>query len=172
MTRFLASTALSLALFASAGALAQTTTSDTPSATGTVTQQQAGEYLADDVIGATVRNAQDENIGSVADLVIDQNGQVKAAVLSVGGFLGIGDKHVAVPWNQVKIGAAPRASASGSASGSADAARDPAVMVNMTKDQLKQAPAFRTMAQQQRETERARSTPGTTTAPGTRTPAQ
>jgi sporulation protein YlmC with PRC-barrel domain len=169
MTRFLASTALSLALFASTGAMAQTATGG---ASGTVTMQQSGEHLADDVIGATVRKAQNENIGSVADLVIDKDGQVKAAVLSVGGFLGIGDKHVAVPWNQVQVSTGSRAAASGSASGTADPGRDPAVMVNMTKDQLKQAPAFKTMAQQQREMERARSTPGTTTAPGTRTPAQ
>jgi sporulation protein YlmC with PRC-barrel domain len=172
MTHFLTSTALSLVLFASAGALAQTATSGVPANASPVTQQQSGEYLADDVIGATVRNAQDENIGSVADLVIDQNGQVKAAVLSVGGFLGIGDKHVAVPWNEVKIGAARRASATGSPAGSADTARDPAVMVNMTKDELKQAPAFRTIAQQQREMERARTAPGTTTGPATRTPSQ
>ena len=149
--------------------MAQTATGG---ASGTVTMQQSGEHLADDVIGATVRNAQNENIGSVADLVIGKDGQVKAAVLSVGGFLGIGDKHVAVPWTQVQVSTGSRAAVSGSASGTADTGRDPAVMVNMTKDQLKQAPEFKTMSQQQRETDRSRTVPsGTAPAPRT-TPVQ
>jgi len=175
MNRFLASTALSLALCASTGALAQTQAPTGAAPSGAVTQQQSGEYLADDVIGASVRNAQNENIGSVTDLVIDRNGQVKSAILSVGGFLGIGDKHVAVPWNQVQLTAADRSGAptgtGGTPSGAAETARDPAVMVNMTKDQLKQAPEFKTMAQQRREMDRTRTSPDTT-APGTRTPSQ
>src|SRR5262245_52027064 len=151
MNRFLSSSALALALSLSAGAFAQTTTSP-----GAVTMQQAGEYLADDVIGASVRNAQNENIGSVSDLVIDGEGKVKAAVISVGGFLGIGDKHVAVPWSDVKLQADTRSTASGTAtSGSADASRNPMLLVNVTKDQLKQAPEFKTVSQQQREMNRS-----------------
>jgi sporulation protein YlmC with PRC-barrel domain len=160
MSRFLSSTALALALSLSAGAYAQTATG-----VGSITQQQTGEYLADDVIGASVRNAQNENIGSVSDLVIDREGKVKAAIVSVGGFLGIGDKHVAVPWSDVKLQADTRTSASGTAtSGSPDASRNPMVLVNVTKDQLKQAPEFKTVSQQQREMNR-------TTAPTSPTPA-
>jgi hypothetical protein len=173
MNRLLASTALALAL--TTGAYAQTATGPAAGA-GSITQQQAGEYLADDVIGAGVRNAQNENIGTVSDLVIDRGGQVRAAIVSVGGFLGIGDKHVAVPWDDVQI--QPPGAASGSASGAAGTAmgstRSPVLMVNMTKDQLKQAPAYRTAADQRREEDRSRPAPsgpaGTgTNAPGTRT---
>jgi len=169
MSRFLSSTALALALSLAAGALAQTATSP-----GAITQQQSGEYLADDVIGASVRNAQNETIGSVSDLVIDHEGKVKAAIVSVGGFLGIGDKHVAIPWPDVKLRADTRSSGPGTAtSGSADAARDPMLLVNMTKDQLKQAPAFKTLAQQQREMNRSTPpTTGTTTPAPRTTPAQ
>jgi sporulation protein YlmC with PRC-barrel domain len=164
MNRFLSSTTLALALSLSAGAYAQTTTSP-----GAITQQQQGEYLADDVIGASVRNAQNETIGSVSDLVIDHEGKVKAAVVSVGGFLGIGDKHVAVPWSDVKLEADTRSSAPGTAtSGSADASRNPMLLLNMTKDQLKQAPEFKTLAQQQREMNRS-TTPSGGATPGTRT---
>jgi fructose-specific component phosphotransferase system IIB-like protein len=175
MNRLLVSTALALALGVSTGALAQTSTAPAPAAAAVVTQQQAGEYLAEDVIGATVRNAQNENIGSVTDLVIDSGGQVKAAIVSVGGFLGIGDKHVAVPWTEMRLTAARSGTATGTggaASGAAEASRDPAVMVNMTKDQLKQAPEFKTMSQQQREMDRSRTVPsGTAPAPRT-TPVQ
>jgi sporulation protein YlmC with PRC-barrel domain len=164
MNRFLSSTALALALSLSAGAFAQTASSP-----GAITQQQSGEYLADDVIGASVRNAQNETIGSVSDLVIDHEGKVKAAVVSVGGFLGIGDKHVALPWSDVKLQTETRGAAPGTAtSGSADTSRDPVLLVNATKDQLKQAPEFKTLAQQQREMNRS-APPSTGTAPAPRT---
>jgi hypothetical protein len=168
MNRFLSSTALALALSLSAPAFAQTASSP-----GAISQQQSGEYLADDVIGASVRNAQNETIGSVSDLVIDHEGKIKAAVVSVGGFLGIGDKHVALPWSGVKLQADTRNASSGTAaSGSADTSRDPMLLVNVTKDQLKQAPAFKTLSQQQREMNRpAPSSTGTTPAPRT-TPVQ
>lgn len=179
MNRLLASTALALAL--STAAYAQTPS--TSMGAGTVSQQMAGEYLADDVIGASVRNAQNENIGTVSDLVVDRSGKVRAALVSVGGFLGIGDKHVAVPWEQVQIQPPGANSASGSATtggvtgavGSLTGApRDPMLLVNMTKEQLQQAPAYRTTADQRREEERTRTAPsGTTgTTPGTRTPSQ
>lgn len=163
MSRFLSPTALALALSLSAGAFAQTASS-----VGAITQQQAGEYLADDVIGASVRNAQNETIGSVSDLVIDREGKVKAAVLSVGGFLGIGDKHVAVPWTDVQLQAGARGGTTGTASGSAGTSRGPMLLVNMTKDQLKQAPVFKTLAQQEREMNRSApsgATPGTRSTP-------
>lgn len=53
---------------------------------------------ASSLIGMDVRNAQDERLGEIKDLVVDLNsGKISYAVLSVGGFLGIGDKYIAVP---------------------------------------------------------------------------
>jgi sporulation protein YlmC with PRC-barrel domain len=167
------STALALALLVSGGAFAQTQTTPSGAAMSDApTQQQAGDYMADDIIGTKVRNAQDESIGSVSDLVIDKSGQVKVVIVSVGGFLGIGDKHVAVPWNQLEV----RADASGAGSmgattgGTAAASRDPVLVVNMTKDELKAAPEFKTLAQQRRESDRAAPSGAPATAPRT-TPA-
>jgi sporulation protein YlmC with PRC-barrel domain len=174
----LTSTAVVLALLVPGGAFAQTQ----PAPSGALmidalTQQQAGDYMAHDIIGTKIRNAQDENIGSVSDLVIDKDGRVKAGIISVGGFLGIGDKHVAVPWNQLQV----RADASGAGSmgattgtgGTAAALREPVLVVNMTKDQLKAAPEFKTLAQQSRESDRTRTAPSgaPATVPGT-TPAK
>ena len=52
------------------------------------------------VIGSKVVNAQNEDLGKIEDLVIDAGaGWIAYAVLSFGGFLGMGDKYFAVPWN-------------------------------------------------------------------------
>ncbi|RUT28084.1 PRC-barrel domain containing protein [Arsenicitalea aurantiaca] len=57
----------------------------------------------DNITGTDVRNLQDENLGSVSDIVIDpRTGQVTYAVVARGGFLGFGEEHVAVPWNQFR----------------------------------------------------------------------
>src|SRR5262249_54249830 len=70
-----------------------------------ITQQQGDETRANAVIGMRVENAEKERIGKINDLVFDQQGALKAAVVSVGGFLGIGDKLVAIPWSEVKVNA-------------------------------------------------------------------
>jgi sporulation protein YlmC with PRC-barrel domain len=163
--RILASTALALILGVSGGAYAQTAGGATTSGS-LIMQQQSGEMLAEDIIGANVRNAQNENIGSVTDLILDQNGQLKGAVISVGGFLGIGDKKVAVPWSAVKIGAPPVAASGSTGGATSTASQDPVLLVNMTKEELKSAAPFKTAAQQQRETERA-SRPAPSGAPAT-----
>jgi len=56
--------------------------------------------------GMAVRNATEEHLGKVKDLVIDlETGKVVYAALDFGGFLGFGDKLFAVPWDAFKIGA-------------------------------------------------------------------
>jgi hypothetical protein len=52
------------------------------------------------VIGSNVVNAQNESLGKIEDLVLDAGaGRIAYAVLSFGGFLGMGDKYFAIPWN-------------------------------------------------------------------------
>src|ERR1700686_4665558 len=52
------------------------------------------------VIGSKVVNAQNEDLGKIEDLVIDAGaGRIAYAVLSFGGFLGMGEKYFAIPWN-------------------------------------------------------------------------
>jgi putative membrane protein len=58
---------------------------------------------ASDVIGAAVVNENGDEVGEIKDLVIDAK-QVEYAVVGVGGFLGIGEKDVAVPLDQLKLG--------------------------------------------------------------------
>ncbi len=56
---------------------------------------------ASNLIGADVKTAKGEDVGSVNDLIIDEKGQVAAIVVSVGGFLGMGEKDVAIGWDDV-----------------------------------------------------------------------
>jgi sporulation protein YlmC with PRC-barrel domain len=65
---------------------------------GDLTGSVSKANKASSLIGMDVRNAQDERLGEIKDLVVDLNsGKISYAVLSVGGFLGIGDKFIAVP---------------------------------------------------------------------------
>ena len=57
----------------------------------------------DEVLGSRVVNANGEEVAEIEDLVVDQN-QTHYAILSVGGFLGIGDKKVAIPLDQMQLG--------------------------------------------------------------------
>ena len=56
------------------------------------------------LIGDTVINMQDEKLGKIEDIMLDvETGRVAYAVLSFGGFLGVGDKLFAVPWQSFQI---------------------------------------------------------------------
>jgi len=69
-----------------------------------VPEQDAEELRGDWVIGASVLTPGNELIGSIEDLIIDEEeGTVSAAVVSVGGFLGFGAKSIAVDWNELQI---------------------------------------------------------------------
>lgn len=57
---------------------------------------QVGDISADDFVGTTVYGANDENIGEIGDVILSDDGQVEAVIIDVGGFLGIGEKEVAV----------------------------------------------------------------------------
>ena len=76
-----------------------------PAATTQATRHMAtNEMRASKLIGSAVYDSADQKIGSVADLIVDRDGKVTDAVISVGGFLGAGDKHVAVKMADLKRG--------------------------------------------------------------------
>ena len=102
-----------------------------------MTVQGSDHILADDLVGSNVMNASQEKVGSVDDLILDNSGKVIGVVISVGGFLGIGEKHVAVGWDKLQ---------SRSSEG---------FVVNWTKDELKQAPEFKTATTVKNERESA-----------------
>ncbi len=60
-------------------------------------------FHSSDLVGSKVINRVDgKDIGSISNLIIDENGQIVAVVVGVGGFLGMGQKDVALPWQSVE----------------------------------------------------------------------
>lgn len=67
-------------------------------------EQAANEWRVDWITGTNVTSPEGENIGSISDLILDgETGQMKAAIIGVGGFLGIGEKQIALPWADLVI---------------------------------------------------------------------
>ena len=62
----------------------------------TLTEMPAGDIRAEDLVGTTVYGAADANLGEIGDVVLSQDGKVDAVIIDVGGFLGVGEKEVAV----------------------------------------------------------------------------
>jgi sporulation protein YlmC with PRC-barrel domain len=61
-----------------------------------------GGYRASKVIGAAVYNADNQQIGTVDDVILNHQNQADLVVISVGGFLGVGGKLVALPYGKVE----------------------------------------------------------------------
>ena len=91
---------------------------------GIDTKALAGSARASKLIGSNVYNG-DKSIGQIEDVMVTlDHATVTGIILSVGGFLGVGDKLVAVPVNQIRVGPEAR------------------FITDLTKDQLANAPAF------------------------------
>lgn len=69
-----------------------------------LSRQEPGEWLASNLIGKPVINANNEAIGDIDDLVTDKDGKVIAVIIGAGGFLGIGEKEVAVSYEDLQVG--------------------------------------------------------------------
>jgi sporulation protein YlmC with PRC-barrel domain len=61
------------------------------------------QVRASELIGQEVFGAEEESIGEISDLVLDQDGETRVALIDVGGFLGVGEKRVAIPFNEIQI---------------------------------------------------------------------
>jgi sporulation protein YlmC with PRC-barrel domain len=90
-----------------------------------VQAQHATDWRGSKVIGATVYGPDNASIGDVNDVLVDNNGQIRAVVIGVGGFLGVGEKDVAIPFDTLHITRRPESS-------SIDK-----ITVSYTKDELK-----------------------------------
>ena len=84
-----------------------------------MTKMEPNHVMASDLIGTKVIGSNNESIGDISDLLLDRQGQVVAAIVGVGGFLGIGQKDVAVPFQALEIVPQGAASGSGTSSGPA-----------------------------------------------------
>jgi sporulation protein YlmC with PRC-barrel domain len=86
-------------------AFAQTpaATNDTKAAAAAATTSAQGDWRASKVVGLKVYNDANESVGSINDILMDKSGSIKLVVLGVGGFLGMGEHLVAVPFDKVKF---------------------------------------------------------------------
>ncbi len=97
---------------------------------GFIQHQSAAEWRASKLIGASVYGPDDKSIGDINDVILASDGSVKAAVVGVGGFLGVGEKNVAIPFDTLNV---RRESNSSSIE---------KITVSFSKDELKNAPKF------------------------------
>jgi hypothetical protein len=118
-----------------------------------LTEQAADDHLASAMIGASVKNGSDEDLGAINDIVLSDEGKIDAVVIGVGGFLGIGEKNVAVSFDAIDK--------------STDADGNVVLKLETTKDQLEAAPAFVTVAEARQAKES-----NTPAAPAAPSPAQ
>jgi len=119
---------LSLMLFMSAGSLLAADEKKLDAKPGEQTVTATTTYKASTIMGMAVKNLHDEKVGSINELVIDTpSGEIKYAALSVGGFLGIGDKLFAVPWKSMSL---------------KHDAKGPFFVLDVDKDKLRNAPGF------------------------------
>ncbi|WP_445217320.1 PRC-barrel domain-containing protein [Bradyrhizobium sp. Pa8] len=138
-----------------------------PAATTTTTMTASGEWRASKMSGLKIYNDANENIGSINDLLMDKSGNIKIAVIGVGGFLGMGEHLVAVPYEKLKFvneavaytgtGAKPAATTTtGAATGTEKTTTTTATtasstskwypdhaVFNASKDELKNMPEFK-----------------------------
>lgn len=91
-------------------------------------QLQPRSWLATDAISEPVQNLQKEKIGEVNDLVIDGDGKVVAAVIGIGGFLGMGEKDVAVTIQALRMNQNDKGKT--------------VLTLDVSKEALKSAPAY------------------------------
>jgi hypothetical protein len=81
------------------------------------------------VLGRDVRSPTDEDMGHIVDVIVDRTGQVRAAVIDFGGFLGVGSRKIVVDWNALHFGRLSNKSDS--------------ITLELTKDQVNAAPEYK-----------------------------
>ena len=107
-------------------AQAQTPPSSSPPAAATGSPASVRGADAQKLLGRDVRNEQGDKIGEIKSIQLDQDGAVSAVIVSVGGFLGIGDREVALAWKDIAV-----------------ANNGEKVSTALTKDQLQALPPYR-----------------------------
>jgi len=84
-----------------------------------MTQMTQDEWRASKLVGLNIYGANNEKIGDVNEVILDRTGNAKAVVVGVGGFLGIGEKNVAIPFQNVEWTYADRSSTAANTVGGA-----------------------------------------------------
>ena len=99
-------------------------------------RQDTSQWLGSNLIGAKVVSVTNEKIGKIANLILNDDGKVEAAVIKIGGFMGFGGKTVAVTYDSLNIARNAKGDAIDH------------VTVAATRDDLRRAAAFKSLRQQ------------------------
>lgn len=121
-----------------------------------LTEQAENQISVNDFMGQPIYTSDNQSIGDINDLLVQEDGGIVAAVVGVGGFLGIGQKNVAIPFDNITI---TREMDDAAMTGTGDAATttttteavaDAEVRLTTTEtaDSLRNAPEFRTLEDQ------------------------
>jgi len=169
LTKYMAAAALGSTLLASvAFAQSPASNADRAAATSSAISEQSlqGNWRASKVVGLNVYNNNNEKVGDINDILMDKSGNIKAVVIGVGGFLGMGEHLVAIPLDKIKFVNEPMAysgtasnsnskagaatsttTTTGSASSTTSSKANPwypdHAVFNATKDDLKAMPEFK-----------------------------
>jgi sporulation protein YlmC with PRC-barrel domain len=137
--RIIGSAAVAAVLLGGAGGSAGEDTPRTRRATtGTAETVRAGGDIAatvldqqdvQGILGRQVLSSAGQDMGRVIDIVVDRSGQVRAAVIDFGGFLGVGNRKVAIDWNALHF--APTGS------------KYDRITLDLTREQVSAAPEYR-----------------------------
>jgi hypothetical protein len=126
--------AAAIALLALAGAITAALPEDAPG-TGQTEQTTSppavtilNNHEVEGILGKDVRSAADENMGRIVDVLVDRGGQVRAAIIDFGGFLGVGSRKIAVDWNALHFPAPAKPGG--------------LITLELTRDQVKAAPEY------------------------------
>lgn len=93
-----------------------------------ITRRMPGETMSSALVGAEVHSLSGEKVGDVDDLILSSKGTVDGVVVGVGGFLGMGEKNVAIAYSSLTV--------------TTDLEGKVMVRLDVTKDALKAAPAY------------------------------
>ncbi|MBI5263537.1 MAG: DUF4142 domain-containing protein [Bradyrhizobium sp.] len=113
-----------------------------------ISQPAPNHMLGSKLRGTTVYGANDANVGEINDIILTTDGRIAAVVVGVGGFLGIGEKDVAIPFSQINIRELERTTTGMAAQERQGRSAGPQriYLRDMTRQDLEQAPTFRTEA--------------------------
>jgi|SRR5215475_8259379 hypothetical protein len=141
-----------------------------------IAAQSTDQWVFSKFKGTDVLGPDNAHIGNVSDMLFDKNGKILGLIVGVGGFLGIGEKSVAIDMSAFQpVPADTGSSSTGAGGNTAMASRndDPTMIklkVSWTKDQLKNAPDFQYYKPPARTTSGAGGSPTTGMAPRPTTP--
>jgi hypothetical protein len=135
-----------------------------------ISSQGTDQWVFSKFKGTDVLGPDNASVGAVNDVLFDKSGKTIGLIVGVGGFLGIGEKSVAIDMSAFQVVPADTGSTAG---GGAMASDDPTkvkLKVSWTKDQLKNAPDFEYYKPPARTTTSPGTSPTTGTAPRPQTP--